>query len=161
MTAVSLWYALWPTGSSQFADPLDIRPSTQTPIRISVFGGGGAHFRLGANLARREIRVAFDELRRQMPDVVATEEPARLSQFIHGIEDASYVVLKGRTWLGGYMVRHSGGCGICTRPQERCRPPTGGPVGTDRCRPVLGSGSSAQTTAVAEQDDVGETPCLA
>ncbi|OOK71795.1 putative cytochrome P450 domain protein [Mycobacterium kansasii] len=29
----------------------------------------------------------FDELRRQMPDVVVTEEPARLlSQFIHGIK---------------------------------------------------------------------------
>ena len=26
------------------------------------FGGGGAHFCLGANLARREIRVMFEEL---------------------------------------------------------------------------------------------------
>ena len=45
------------------------------------------HFCLGANLARREINVAFDELRRQIPDVAATAEPARLqSAFIHGIK---------------------------------------------------------------------------
>ena len=42
---------------------------------------------LGANLARREISVAFDELRRQMPDIQATDEPSRLlSPFIHGIK---------------------------------------------------------------------------
>ena len=51
------------------------------------FGGGGAHFCLGANLARREISVTFEELRRRIPDIVATEEPARLaSAFIHGIK---------------------------------------------------------------------------
>ena len=51
------------------------------------FGGGGAHFCLGANLARREITVAFEELHRQVPDLAATEEPDRLqSAFIHGIK---------------------------------------------------------------------------
>ncbi|WP_077088894.1 cytochrome P450 [Mycobacterium rhizamassiliense] len=51
------------------------------------FGGGGAHFCLGANLARREIRVVFDELRREIPDITVTGKPARLlSQFIHGIK---------------------------------------------------------------------------
>ena len=51
------------------------------------FGGGGAHFCLGANLARREITVAFEELHRQLPDLTATEEPDRLhSAFIHGIK---------------------------------------------------------------------------
>jgi cytochrome P450 len=42
---------------------------------------------LGANLARREITVAFEELRRQIPDITASEEPSRLqSAFIHGIK---------------------------------------------------------------------------
>jgi len=51
------------------------------------FGGGGTHFCLGANLARREVTVAFDEMCRRMPDIVATGEPARLaSSFIHGIK---------------------------------------------------------------------------
>ncbi len=45
------------------------------------------HFCLGANLARREIRVAFDELRRQVPDIVAIGEPAILrSAFVHGVK---------------------------------------------------------------------------
>jgi cytochrome P450 len=40
------------------------------------YGGGGVHFCLGANLARREITVVSDELHRQIPDIAATEEPA-------------------------------------------------------------------------------------
>jgi hypothetical protein len=44
-------------------------------------------FCLGANLARREIRVVFEELHREIPDIAASEEPARLrSAFIHGIK---------------------------------------------------------------------------
>jgi cytochrome P450 len=51
------------------------------------FRGGGAHFCLGANLARREISVTFEELRRRIPDIVASEEPTRLaSSFIHAIK---------------------------------------------------------------------------
>ena len=34
------------------------------------FGGGGAHFCLGAHLARREISVMFDQLLRRFPDLV-------------------------------------------------------------------------------------------
>ena len=49
--------------------------------------GFGLHYCLGANLARREISVAFEELHRQIPDLAATEEPSRLlSPFIHGIK---------------------------------------------------------------------------
>lgn len=83
---VTLWYCSANRDEEKFADPwtFDV---TRNPNPQVGFGGGGAHFCLGANLARREIRVVFDELRRQMPDVVATEEPARLlSQFIHGIK---------------------------------------------------------------------------
>ncbi|OMC19052.1 cytochrome P450 [Mycobacterium sp. SP-6446] len=83
---VALWYNSANRDESKFANPwaFDI---TRNPNPHLGFGGGGAHFCLGANLARREIRVAFDELRREIPDIVATEEPARLlSQFIHGIK---------------------------------------------------------------------------
>ncbi|OMC44042.1 cytochrome P450 [Mycobacterium sp. IS-1264] len=83
---VALWYNSANRDESKFANPwaFDI---TRDPNPHLGFGGGGAHFCLGANLARREIRVAFDELRREIPDIVATEEPARLlSQFIHGIK---------------------------------------------------------------------------
>ena len=82
----TLWYNSANRDESKFANPwaFDV---TRNPNPHLGFGGGGAHFCLGANLARREIRVVFDELRREIPDVVAIEEPARLlSQFIHGIK---------------------------------------------------------------------------
>jgi cytochrome P450 len=51
------------------------------------FGAGGPHFCLGANLARREIAVMFDEIRRRLPNLVVTGEPAYLqSNFINGIK---------------------------------------------------------------------------
>ncbi|OBH92509.1 cytochrome P450 [Mycobacterium sp. E2733] len=81
-----LWYNSANRDESKFANPwlFDV---ARTPNPHFGFGGGGAHFCLGANLARREIRVVFDELRREIPDIVATDEPARLlSQFIHGIK---------------------------------------------------------------------------
>jgi methyl-branched lipid omega-hydroxylase len=51
------------------------------------YGGGGPHFCLGANLARRELTVAFEEMFRWFPDLRITSEPARLlSPFINGIK---------------------------------------------------------------------------
>lgn len=83
---VALWYNSANRDESTFGNPwlFDV---ARTPNPHLGLGGGGAHFCLGANLARREIRVVFDELRHEIPDIVATEEPARLlSQFIHGIK---------------------------------------------------------------------------
>lgn len=82
----TLWYCSANRDESKFFDPwmFDV---TRDPNPHVGFGGGGAHFCLGANLARREIRVMFEELKREIPDVVATDEPARLlSPFIHGIK---------------------------------------------------------------------------
>lgn len=83
---VSLWYGSANRDESKFRDPwtFDVR---RHPNPHVGFGGGGAHFCLGANLARREITVAFEELHRQIPDITASEEPSRLqSAFIHGIK---------------------------------------------------------------------------
>ncbi len=83
---VTLWYCSANRDEDKFTDPwrFDVRRDPNPQVG---FGGGGAHFCLGANLARREINVAFDELRRQIPDVAAVAEPARLrSAFIHGIK---------------------------------------------------------------------------
>ncbi|MGN6334795.1 cytochrome P450 [Mycobacterium sp.] len=82
----TLWYNSANRDESKFESPW-VFDVARTPNPHFGFGGGGAHFCLGANLARREIRVVFDELRREIPDIVATDEPARLlSQFIHGIK---------------------------------------------------------------------------
>jgi cytochrome P450 len=60
---------------------------TRTPNEHVGFGAGGPHFCLGANLARREIRVMFEELFRWLPDIRTTDEPDFLqSAFIHGIK---------------------------------------------------------------------------
>jgi hypothetical protein len=82
----TLWYCSANRDEDKFADPWTFDVG-RTPNPHAGFGGGGAHFCLGANLARREISVAFEELHRQMPDIAATEEPSRLlSPFIHGIK---------------------------------------------------------------------------
>jgi cytochrome P450 len=83
---VSLWYNSVNRDESKFANPwaFDV---ARNPNPHQGFGGGGAHFCLGANLARREISVAFQELRSRMPDIAASEEPTRLaSSFVHGIK---------------------------------------------------------------------------
>ncbi|MFY1621332.1 cytochrome P450 [Micromonospora sp. WMMD736] len=83
---VSLWYNSADRDETKFDDPwtFDV---TRDPNPHMGYGGGGAHFCLGANLARREVRVIFDELRAQVPDIVAVGEPAILrSGFIHGIK---------------------------------------------------------------------------
>jgi cytochrome P450 len=60
---------------------------TRSPNPHFGYGGGGPHFCLGANLARREIRVMFEELFRRLPDIEVTGPPDRLqSSFIHGIK---------------------------------------------------------------------------
>lgn len=60
---------------------------TRTPNEHVGFGAGGPHFCLGANLARREIKVMFEELFRVLPDIEASGEPDLLqSSFIHGIK---------------------------------------------------------------------------
>jgi cytochrome P450 family 142 subfamily A polypeptide 1 len=70
-----------------FPDPFrfDIR---RTPNEHLAFGIG-AHFCLGANLARLELRVLLEELLDRMPGLVlASEEPPplRASNFISGLE---------------------------------------------------------------------------
>jgi methyl-branched lipid omega-hydroxylase len=51
------------------------------------YGSGGPHFCLGANLARREIQVMFDEILRELPNLEVVDEPTRLmSSFLNGIK---------------------------------------------------------------------------
>ena len=83
---VSMWYASANRDEDKFDNPwrFDV---TRNPNHHVGFGGGGTHFCLGANLARREIAVVFEELHRRIPDIAVTEEPAMLlSAFIHGIK---------------------------------------------------------------------------
>jgi cytochrome P450 len=87
---------LWYNSANRDEDAFD-RPEafdiSRSPNDHVGFGAGGPHFCLGANLARREVRVLFEELFRVLPDIEATGEPAMLqSNFIHGIKhlDAAF-----------------------------------------------------------------------
>jgi methyl-branched lipid omega-hydroxylase len=69
-----------------FKDP-DRLDLARNPNPHFGYGAPGPHFCLGANLARREITVAFRKLFEQMPDLEVTGEPDRLrSSFINGIK---------------------------------------------------------------------------
>jgi methyl-branched lipid omega-hydroxylase len=84
---VVLWYNSANRDERVFEDPyrFDITRPLQ-PAQVG-FGAGGPHFCLGANLARREITVMFEEIQRRVPDLRVTGEPAYLqSFFINGIK---------------------------------------------------------------------------
>jgi cytochrome P450 len=84
---VVLWYNSANRDESVFADAdqFDITRPLQ-PQQVG-FGAGGPHFCLGANLARREIAVIFDEIRTRLPNLSITSEPEYLqSAFINGIK---------------------------------------------------------------------------
>ncbi|HEY8518289.1 MAG TPA: cytochrome P450 [Candidatus Binatia bacterium] len=69
-----------------FPDPFKF-DVTRTPNNHLAFGIG-EHFCLGANLARLEIRVMFEELLRRMPDIELAGPVRRLrSNFINGIKE--------------------------------------------------------------------------
>ncbi|ORA32357.1 steroid C27-monooxygenase [Mycobacterium aquaticum] len=52
------------------------------------FGGNGAHYCIGANLARMEIKLIFNEIANQIPDISKLGEPQRLrSGWINGVKD--------------------------------------------------------------------------
>lgn len=59
---------------------------TRTHNPHSGFGGGGAHFCLGAWLARMQLRLLFAELLTRVPEVVLGEPEYVHSDFVHGIK---------------------------------------------------------------------------
>jgi cytochrome P450 len=72
----------------ELPDQFDVTRPLQ-PQQVG-FGAGGPHFCLGANLARRELTIAFEELHRRLPSLRATGEPDYLqSNFINGIKRMS------------------------------------------------------------------------
>ena len=82
---------LYPSGNRDervFDRPFEF-DATRQPNNHVAFGGYGAHFCLGASLARLELRVMFETLLRRLPDLELVNEeplPLRPSNFIVGIE---------------------------------------------------------------------------
>lgn len=83
---VVMWYESANRDEERIADPFTF-DITRSPNEHLGFGAAGPHFCLGANLARRELSIIFDELFRWLPDLEVTGEPSYLlSSFIHGIK---------------------------------------------------------------------------
>ncbi|OBI06312.1 steroid C27-monooxygenase [Mycolicibacter heraklionensis] len=84
---VGLFYS-----SANFDEEVFDRPFSfdilRDPNPHLAFGGQGTHYCIGANLARMEIRLIFDEIANQLPDITKLAEPQRLrSGWINGIKE--------------------------------------------------------------------------
>ncbi|MCB1005691.1 MAG: cytochrome P450, partial [Acidimicrobiales bacterium] len=83
---VAMWFVSGNRDEEVFDDPytFDI---TRSPNDHIAFGGGGAHFCLGANLARLELRLLFEQVVQRLPDMRLAGDVERLrSNFIGGIK---------------------------------------------------------------------------
>jgi cytochrome P450 len=81
---VVMFYSSANRDEAFFPDP-DRFDITRTPNEHVAFGGGGAHFCLGANLARVEIRALFEQVLTRFPDLRLAGPVERLpSNFING-----------------------------------------------------------------------------
>ncbi len=83
---------LYPSGNRDaavFDDPFRF-DTTRQPNEHLAFGGYGRHHCLGAQLARLELRVLFEELLRRLPDLEHADPeatpPRRRGNFVLGIE---------------------------------------------------------------------------
>ena len=87
---VILCYASANRDEDVFPDPFRF-DVTRTPNPQVSFGGGGLHYCLGANLAKREIRVLFEELFARVADIELLSDP---EYSVQGIENPITVGLK-------------------------------------------------------------------
>jgi cholest-4-en-3-one 26-monooxygenase len=75
---VALWYPAGNRDEAEFGPDAQLFDISRTPNHHMAFGAGGAHFCLGANLARLEIKIIFEELARRTPDIHPTGPAQRL-----------------------------------------------------------------------------------
>ncbi len=83
---VVMWHISANRDETVFDEPFEF-DIQRSPNEHIAFGGGGPHFCLGANLARMELRLIFDEITRRLPDIALDGEVEYLrSNFIGGIK---------------------------------------------------------------------------
>jgi cholest-4-en-3-one 26-monooxygenase len=83
----ALWYASANFDEDVFEDPFTFNIERDPNPHVG-FGGHGAHYCIGANLARQEIRLIFEALADHAPDITKVSEPRRLRHaWINGIKD--------------------------------------------------------------------------
>ena len=83
---VVMWHISANRDETVFDQPFEF-DIQRSPNEHIAFGGGGPHFCLGANLARMELRLIFDEITRRLPDIALDGDVEYLrSNFIGGIK---------------------------------------------------------------------------
>jgi len=93
---IALWYVSGNRDEEVFEDPFrfDVERS---PNEHVAFGGGGAHFCLGANLARLELRLLFEQIVARTGDMHIAGDVERLrSNFIGGIKHIPVAFTPGK-----------------------------------------------------------------
>ena len=93
---VLIWHISANRDEEVFEDPfrfdLERRPNEHV-----AFGGGGAHYCLGANLAKLELEIIFAEVLSRMPDIAAAGPAEMLrSNFIGGVKHLPVTFTPGR-----------------------------------------------------------------
>ena len=84
---VGLFYSSANFDEDVFDRPFEFDIS-RDPNPHLAFGGNGAHYCIGANLARMEIKLIFDQIAEQIPDISKLAEPTRLrSGWINGVKE--------------------------------------------------------------------------
>jgi cholest-4-en-3-one 26-monooxygenase len=83
---VGLFYSSANYDEAVFARPFEFN-ILRDPNPHLAFGGNGAHFCIGANLARMEIKLIFNEIADQIPNITKLSEPQRLrSGWLNGVK---------------------------------------------------------------------------
>jgi cholest-4-en-3-one 26-monooxygenase len=84
---VGMFYASANYDEDVFTDPFTF-DITRDPNPHQAFGGHGAHYCIGANLARLEVNLIFDALADLAPGIRQLGEPQRLRHgWINGVKD--------------------------------------------------------------------------
>lgn len=95
---VVMWYSAANFDEAQYPDPHAFRVDRPSASPHVAFGGGGAHFCLGASLARLEIAELIDALLDRNIAFGSVGEPEFVeSNFVNGIEQLDVVLAEPRT----------------------------------------------------------------
>jgi len=88
---VGMWYPSANRDADVFTDPFRFDVTRQEAAAQVAFGAGGIHYCLGANLAKREIMVMFEELVKRVGEIELLGEP---EYSVLGIENPISCTLK-------------------------------------------------------------------
>jgi cytochrome P450 len=92
---VVMWYVSANYDEDVFADPYRFDVGREGPRESTSFGGGGAHYCLGAWLARLELRILLEEMLKRKLRFELNGRPRRIrTNFVNGIESMPVRVVR-------------------------------------------------------------------